>query len=110
MRQRHVCKLSCLVNVWQYDYRIVVLDSDPPLCLWHYMVMPFCSINQHSEKDALRNINIGGDDFGMRGRCLVKCAQNLIVMRIHRPRVDRCSGSTFDWSDEMVGLFRRQVD
>ena len=51
--QRQACKLSRLVDVWQYDYRIVVLEFDPASCLWHYLVMPLCSINQHSEKDAL---------------------------------------------------------
>ena len=75
--QRHVCKLSRLVNVWQYDYRIVVLEFDPASCLWHYMVMPLCSINKHSEKDALRNLNIGGDDFGMRGQVLSEVCPKL---------------------------------
>ena len=79
MCQPHLCKLSRLVNVWQYDYRIVVLEFDPAECLWHYMVIPLCSINQHSEKDALRNLNIGGDDFGMRGQVLSEV----------RPKLDR---------------------
>ena len=57
--------------------RIVVLEFDPASCLWHYMVMPLCSINQHSEKDALRNLNIGGDDFGMRGRVLSEVCPKL---------------------------------